>query len=282
MARQGMEGILKNGWRWRPRRMTCVLLLAALTGCASANEAGNADAGTISDPIEPVNRVVFEFNRGLDKMFLRPATEVYVNTFPNFIRAGIHTLLNTISLPLVAVNDLLQGEVDRFVQTTARFVTNVSIGFGVLDVAAESAPGHDEDFGQTLAVWGVASGPYLMLPLLGPSTIRDGLGTGAELYAAPASRAVDAATTSTMIVDTFSLSKAGMTAVDTRAQFLEQLDELERTSLDFYATIRSLYIQRRRDEIRNGKATEPLPIPEISFEPEDDRPKGTPETNTPR
>lgn len=281
-ARHGMEGILNNGWRWRLRQMTFVLLLAALTGCASTNEAENADAGTISDPIEPVNRVFFEVNRGLDKMFLRPVTEVYVNTFPNFIRAGVHTLLNTISLPLVAVNDLLQGEVDRFMQTTARFVTNVTIGFGVLDVASDAAPGHDEDLGQTLAVWGVPSGPYLMLPLLGPSTIRDGIGTGAELYAAPASRAVDAATTSSTIVDVFSLGKAGMTAVDTRAQFLEQLDELERTSLDFYATIRSLYIQRRRDEIRNGKATEPLPIPEISFEPEDSRSKGVRDTNSPR
>lgn len=261
--------------------MTFVLVLAMLAGCASTNGPDDANAGKVSDPIEPVNRVFFTFNRAMDKMFLRPATEVYVAIIPEFIRAGIHTLLNTMSLPLVAINDLLQGEIDRFGETTARFVTNVTLGFGVLDVASESAPGHDEDFGQTLAVWGFSSGPYLMLPLLGPSTLRDGIGEGAEIYAAPLSRAVDAATASDTIMYAFSISRAGATALDTRAQFLGQLDELERTSLDFYATIRSLYIQKRRDEIRNGSVTEPLPIPEISFEPEDDRTSEAGKPNNP-
>jgi len=263
--------VLISDWRQPLRRTVFVLLLAILAGCASTDGPGDSDsnAGKISDPIEPVNRAFFTFNRAMDTMFLRPATEVYVAVFPEFIRAGIHTLLETMTFPLVAVNDLLQGEVDRFMQTTARFVTNVSLGFGVLDVAGSAAPGHDEDFGQTLAVWGVPSGPYLMLPFFGPSTLRDGIGAGAEFYAAPLSRAVDAATTSDTIVYAFSLSKTGASAIDSRSRYLQQFDELERTSLDFYATIRSLYIQRRRDEIRNGKATEPLPIPEISFEPED-------------
>lgn len=244
-----------------------------LAGCASTNGPDHSNAGKVSDPIEPVNRVFFTFNRAMDTMFLRPATELYVNIVPDFIRAGIHTLLETMTFPLVAINDLLQGEVDRFGETTARFVTNVALGFGVLDIAGDAAPGHDEDFGQTLAVWGIPSGPYLMLPLFGPTTLRDGIGEGAEIYAAPLSRAVDYATTSDTIMYAFSISRGAATALDTRAQFLGQLEELERTSLDFYATVRSLYMQRRRDEIRNGKATEPLPIPEISFEPESDRPK---------
>lgn len=253
--------------------MICVLLLAGLAACASTDGPENANAGKISDPIEPVNRAFFTFNRAMDKMFLRPVTEVYVATFPDFLRAGIHTLIETMSFPLVAVNDLLQGEIDRFMQTTARFVTNTALGFGMLDIAGDAAPGHDEDFGQTLAVWGVPSGAYLMLPFFGPSTLRDGVGTGAEFYAAPITRGVDAATASDTVLYTFSLGKTGTTAVDSRSRYLEEFDELERTSLDFYATIRSLYIQRRRDEIRNGKATEPLPIPEISFEPEDERPR---------
>lgn len=261
--------------------MTFVLILAMVAGCASTDGSAESNPGRVSDPIEPVNRVFFTVNRALDTMFLRPVTEVYVNTFPDFVRAGVHTLLETMSFPFIAINDLLQGEVDRFMQTTARFVTNVTLGFGVLDIAGEAAPGHDEDFGQTLAVWGFSSGPYLMLPLFGPTTLRDGIGAGAEIYAAPLGRAVDAATTSQTITYAFSFGRAGATAIDTRAQFLGQLDELERTSLDFYATIRSLYMQKRRDEIRNGKVTEPLPIPEISFEPEDDHSKEARGPNNP-
>lgn len=253
--------------------MVFVLVLAMVAGCASTNGTADENPDTVSDPLEPVNRVFFTFNRAMDTMFLRPLTEVYVGIVPEFIRAGIHNLLETLSFPFIAANDLLQGEVDRFMQTTARFVTNVSLGFGVLDIAGELAPGHDEDFGQTLAVWGFPSGPYLMLPLFGPTTLRDGIGAGAEIYAAPVSRLVDAATTSQTISFAVTAGRTGAIALDTRARFLGQIEELEKTSLDFYATIRSLYVQKRREEIRNGKITEPLPIPEISYQPEDERPE---------
>ncbi len=274
-------GVQKTDWSRGLRRLACVILVAGLTACASNGGSGDPGAQKISDPIEPVNRVFFTFNRAMDKMFLRPLTELYVAVVPGFIRAGIHTLLDTLKYPLVAVNDLLQGEFDRFGQSTARFVTNVVIGFGVLDVAGDAAPGHNEDFGQTLAVWGFSSGPYLMIPFFGPTTLRDGIGEGAEIFAAPWTRAIDYASTGETIPMAFSLSRTGATALDTRSQYLASFDELERTSLDFYATIRSLYIQKRRDEIRNGKATDPLPIPEISFEPEDDWPKDAKDTKGP-
>lgn len=267
-VRHWVMNVQQTDWCRRLRRLVCVLLLVGMTACASTGGPDDSGAPKVSDPIEPVNRVFFQFNRAMDKMFLRPLTELYVAVVPGFIRAGIHTLLDTMKYPLVAVNDLLQGEVDRFGQSTARFVTNVVLGFGFLDVAGDSAPGHDEDFGQTLAVWGIPSGPYLMIPFFGPSTLRDGIGQGAEIYAAPVSRVVDYASTGNTIPLAFTFSRTGATAIDTRSQYLESFDELERTSLDFYATIRSLYIQKRRDEIRNGKTTEPLPIPEISFEPE--------------
>ena len=240
----------------RLRILGCIIAVLVITGCATTETEEPSSSTEISDPLEPMNRVFFDFNLFMDRYLLRPVTRAYVNVVPEFLRVGIHNILDTLRAPVVAVNDLLQGEVERFGQTIGRFTVNVSLGLGFMDIAGELAPGHDEDLGQTLAVWGVPSGPYLVLPFLGPSSIRDGLATGAEAYGEPTGW-----------------------IVDERSQVLGQIEELEKTSLDFYATIRSLYSQKRRDDIRNGAESDPLPIPEITFESDNEPVKASKQTS---
>ena len=242
-----------------------ILVVGALSGCASAPKSTGDTTEDISDPIEPVNRVIFDFNMFLDRTVLRPVTRFYVNYVPEAFRLSVRNVLEVLNTPIVMMNELLQGDVDRFMHTAGRFTVNIAAGFGVLDVAGEKAPPLDEDFGQTLAVWGAPSGPYLMLPLFGPSNIRDAIGKGVNSVADP-SPILISQHSSDFNSYLFSGTRFVAGAVDQRSKILGELEELERTSLDFYATVRSLYIQKRRDDIRNGGTGEPVPIPEISFE----------------
>jgi phospholipid-binding lipoprotein MlaA len=246
---------------------SAVLVVAALAGCASTQNAASP-TDEISDPFEPVNRVFFDFNMFLDRTILRPVTRYYVRYVPEAFRYSIHNVLEILNTPVVMMNALLQGNVDRFMHTTGRFTVNLIAGLGVLDVAGEKAPPIEEDFGQTLAVWGSPSGPYLVLPFLGPSNIRDAVGRGVDSVAEPTPYVI-AHFEGDMTARLFSMSKLGMGVIDQRSRILGELEELERTSLDFYATVRSLYTQKRRDEIGNGAATEAVPIPEISFDRDD-------------
>jgi phospholipid-binding lipoprotein MlaA len=245
-----------------------LLVMTAVAGCATAPKTTADATDEISDPIEPVNRVIFDFNMFLDRTVMRPVTRFYVNYVPEAFRMSIRNVLEVLNTPIVMMNELLQGDVDRFMQTAGRLTVNVVAGLGVLDVAGEKAPPLDEDFGQTLAVWGAPSGPYLMLPLLGPSTIRDAIGKGVDSVADPSPILIshyESDQTSYL----FSGTRFVAGALDKRSRILGELEELERTSLDFYATVRSLYIQKRRDDIRNGGTGEPVPIPEISFDRDD-------------
>jgi phospholipid-binding lipoprotein MlaA len=161
----------------------------------------------------------------------------------------------------------MQGEVDRAVVTIGRFAINSTAGLGgLIDVAAKMGiDGHREDFGQTLAVWGSGEGPYLMLPLLGPSNPRDVTGLVVDGFIDPVPYFV-----STDV----QLARTLVRGVDERERVLDALDEIERTSLDFYATLRSLYRQRRADEIRNGAQAPVVPIPAISIEEFEDTDEG--------
>lgn len=247
---------------------SAMLIVALMAGCAgTAKTAGDATE-EISDPIEPVNRVFFEFNMFLDRTILRPVTRFYVDYVPEAFRMGVRNVLEVLNTPVVMMNELLQGNVDRFMHTAGRVTVNVVMGLGILDVAGEKAPQLDEDFGQTLAVWGFPTGPYLMLPLLGPSNLRDAVGRGVDALADPYPYVIDHYSTD-MNAYLFSGTRLAATAIDNRSRVLGQLEELEKTSLDFYATVRSLYTQKRRDDVRNGSSGEAVPIPEISFERDD-------------
>lgn len=203
-----------------------------------------------ADPLEPMNRVIFQFNEVTDKVLLRPAAIGYRAVVPKGVRAGIRNFLDNLASPLTVVNALLQGEGERARDTLGRFMTNTILGLGgLVDIASDAGiPEYHEDFGQTLAVWGVESGPYLVLPFYGPSNFRDGFGRGVDALMDPAG---------IYIAGEYgmegSLTRLAIDNVDWRAANLEVIDEMRKSSLDFYATVRSAYRQRRAHDFRNGR-----------------------------
>ncbi len=219
---------------------------------------------TTSDPFEDVNREIFDFNNELDNAVFEPVAEAYVEHVPDTIRTAILNSLRHLKLPVIFANNVLQGDVNGAGKTLSRLVTNTIIGFGgMVDTAAKTGlPFRDEDFGQTLAVWGVGDGPYLIIPVLGPMHMRDGAGKLADSYINPLGEIDNTA---------YEWTHRAVDAVDTRAGLLHTLDDLERTSLDYYAAIRSLYRQKRRDDILNGENDAPVPVPNISFDDEDEK-----------
>lgn len=242
--------------------------IAGLPGCATApkDPAARAEFEKDNDPIEPFNRAMFAFNKQMDGMFLRPAAVAFKEALPEPVQDGVHNFLSNLRGPVVLANDLLQGEFDRAGNTAGRFVINTTVGvLGVWDAAAYMGiEGHSEDFGQTFATWGVGEGFYLVLPFLGPSNPRDAVGLVTEYLVDPVNiylRDNDQ--------DGWILARSLVTGVDFRARNLQTIDELERTSLDYYVAVRSLYRQRRADEISNGKGTSEVPAPGITYEPED-------------
>ncbi len=238
------------------------LAAAVLAGCASAPSPGDAEAlaeyNQVNDPGEPTNRAIFGVNRALDSVLLKPAAIVYMDYTPEIFQTTIHNLLNNLRSPVIFFNDILQGEFRRAGTTFFRFVVNSTIGFlGLADPATEMGlAGHNEDFGQTLAIWGVPEGPYLMLPIFGPSNPRDAVGVVVDFLIDPLN--IWASNTNRNWVP---VARAGVRAVDIRARNFDALEDLEKTSLDFYAAIRSLYRQRRDDEINNGTGSANMPAP---------------------
>lgn len=253
--------------------LIAVLLLATVgaQGCASVPEdpVARAEFERENDPIEPFNRAMFAFNKQIDGMFLRPAAVVYREALPQPVQNGIHNFLANLRAPVVFANDVLQGEMDRAGNTAGRFVINTTVGvLGVWDAAAYMGiEGHSEDFGQTFAVWGAGEGFYLVLPFLGPSNPRDATGLAVEWLVDPFNiwmREED--------IEEWITVRSLVTGVDFRARNLETIDEIERTSLDHYVAIRSLYRQRRDAEIRNDQTGADQPAPGISYEFEEKQP----------
>ncbi len=209
-----------------------------------------------NDPLEPMNRYFFEVNRGLDELVLKPAAATYNAALPDPVQDSVRAFLNNLRTPIILANDLLQGEGDRAYITFSRFIVNTSIGLlGLLDVASEiGLEYHDEDFGQTLAVAGMGSGPYLMIPLLGPTNPRDLAGWVVDFAFDPLTYVADfEVRTGRMAVDT----------VDTRHRNREVIEALEEGSIDFYATVRDASRQRREDEIRNRRTKEDQTSPGV-------------------
>jgi len=246
----------------------CATLLA-LGGCATPPPESDPEAVAafkqLNDPYEPFNRTMFDINLALDKAILKPIAFVYKEVVPQPIQYNIHSFLENLRAPVIFVNDLLQGEFDRAGTTLLRFGMNSTFGLaGILDFATEAGiEKHDEDFGQTLAVYGTGSGPYLVLPIFGPSNPRDAVGLLVDMFMDPFGYFTS---------DEFRIARFAGTAVDKRARRYDEINDLERTSLDFYAAVRSLYRQRRADEIRNGAPAEIKAIPEMSALPNDSAP----------
>ena len=202
-----------------------------------------------SDPLEIPNRFLFAFNRTLDVFILQPAAATYRFFLPELLRDSIRNVLRNLQTPVVLANDIFQGEWERAETTAARFMINTTAGFlGLLDIAtAEGYEYHSEDFGQTLGSYGVGEGVYLVLPLFGPSSARDAFGMVVDTFLDPLTYVAKANN-----VETEMLARPVVNGIDTRSRNIEELEDLRRDSIDFYARIRSLWRQNRRNEIRNG------------------------------
>jgi len=227
----------------------------ALAGCA----APSPEAMAANDPYEPANRQVFALNQQLEHIFFLPTLHRY-QSLPQGLRTGVHNALRNLAGPTIFVNDVLQAQSERAERAAARFVVNSSIGLGgIFDPATPAGlPYHGEDFGQTLAVWGAGEGPYLMLPLLGPSNPRDATGLAVDTFV------IDP--TNYFHIEGHFWWDAGrqyLNLLDLRSQSFEALQGVERSSVDYYAALRSLFRQTRNAEIRNGAPTPAAELPDF-------------------
>jgi phospholipid-binding lipoprotein MlaA len=237
-------------------------LLLLFTGCAtsSSDPPSAEEADSDNDPAEGVNRAIFKANLAADHAVMRPVAQAYTDHVPEVVQTSVHNVVQNLKEPAVALNDLLQGNVNHAWQSVQRLAVNTTVGAGIVDVAAKwGLPPHKADFGQTLAVWGVGEGPFVELPLLGPSNPRDALGTAVDLALNPLTFVGGAPATYAGV------ATGGANLVDVRAQHLHDLDELERNSLDYYAALRSVYRQHREAEITAAKQPEAEGRVDISF-----------------
>jgi phospholipid-binding lipoprotein MlaA len=226
--------------------LLCAFLLAATSGCSSAkNDLGPTG---VYDPLEPLNRGIFAFNDALDRVLIEPVAKAYNLLTPDFFRTGVQNFMRNLRSPLIVANNVLQGDIKGAGVAGARFVINTVGGIGgLVDVAgANGLPFESEDFGQTLAVWGFGEGFYLVLPVLGPSSLRDGAGLAVDTFADPV-RLYAFNRNEEWIYYT----RGAVEGLDNRARLVSAMRDMRRNSLDYYAAVRSAYTQRRRSLVRD-------------------------------
>ena len=233
-------------------------VVSLLSGCATPPSDPAASAQFIhnNDPLEPLNRKTFALNQFIDRLVFKPAAQTYVAVFPGDARTAIHHMLDNMKEPTLAFNNLLQGEFKQAGISVGRLIVNSTVGFGgMVDVMSLSGvPRQPADFGQTMYAWGIPSGPYLILPLLGPTDARDAVGSAVDSYDDPFTilaneHGITELTTTRFIIG----------GIEERANVLDELDDLEKNSVDFYAEMRSLWQQHRDAELRHGKAPDAAP-----------------------
>ena len=243
--------------------LACALACVALAGCATTagrgeamNPSGAAAQQPSPDPLEPTNRRLFGLGQFLDKTLVRPIAMGYRRLTPRPIRKAVHNVLQNLDEPVVLANDLLQGRLAAGARTTTRFALNSTVGIaGTFDPARRAGiPHHDNGFADTLGRYGVTAGPYLYVPVVGPSSVRDLIGAGVDI-------ALDPLTwTQFHHSQTVSRVNLGLTVLDSRTAVDRELRNLKQTATDPYATIRSVYLQKRAADIRGGEAAiEDLP-----------------------
>ncbi len=222
--------------QWRRAALT-VAAAAALSGCAGTNP---------RDPYEGFNRAMFKFNDTVDQVALKPAATAYRAVLPSFVQTGVNNFFGNLADAWSAVNNLLQGKGEAGMSDVTRFTLNSTFGLlGLLDIASEAGlPKHNEDFGQTLGYWGVPSGPYLMLPLFGASTVRD-----------TAALPLDFNGDIWRYKEPIYLRNIGTAtrAVDQRANLLDASSLLEDAALDRYEFVRDGFLQRRESKVYDGE-----------------------------
>lgn len=218
--------------------------LAAAAFAAGILGAGGAHAQAW-DPLEPVNRAVFRFNEIIDRDVMKPVAQTYVNVVPRLVRNGVSNVFGNVGDAFSAVNDLLQGKREKLGDDLGRVLVNTTFGLGgIFDVAGANVEKGEEDFGQTFGVWGAGPGPYLVLPILGPSSARDVAGTAIQMVLDPVNLVSPAAA---------QWELNGARAIDIRAGLLGTEDLVQGAALDKYTFIRSAYLQRRKSLVFDGK-----------------------------
>lgn len=234
---------MKNNRGFWHKSGLMVLAVAALGLSACSTAGTERHAGEIYDPFEPVNRKVFAVNDALDQTLAEPVARGYRAGVPSGIRIGLRNVLSHLKSPIVLANEVLQGDMDGAGTVLFRTVVNTFAGFGgLVDVASWEGIEHEgEDFGQTLAVWGVDHGPYLVLPLFGSSSMRDASGMMVDTLADPVRLYLFNTDR-----ENWYYIKAGAGALDKREALLDPLEDLRRNSFDYYAAVRSAYYQRRQ------------------------------------
>jgi phospholipid-binding lipoprotein MlaA len=253
------------------QKVFLALTALMLAGCATL-PSGKSDP---RDPLERFNRSMFAFNDALDKAVARPVAKAYVKVTPRFVRTGVSNVFNNLNTLGTAVNDVLQGKMKQAGRDSARFLMNSTLGLGGLfdPASASGLELNDEDFGQTFGKWGVKPGPYLMLPLLGPSTFRDSFGKLADQFTYPVYWLED---------DSTRLIIRGVSLLDLRADLLD-LDEQLDQSYDRYAFVRNAWLQRREFQVTDGavddssldleEGMEEEPAPDASAAPGEEPPQ---------
>ena len=251
----------------------CLLVCAGLllAGCATAPGANPRD------PWEPMNRGVFEFNEafaaqacavtkdlGLDEVAFKPVAVAYKAVTPRLVRAGVTNFFNNLGDGWSLFNNILQGKLRASVETYFRITVNTILGIGgVFDIASEiGVEPRTEDFGQTLGLWGLPTGPYLVLPFFGPSNVRDALATPADTFGYPVTLVKPVALRNSL---------AALNAVDKRANYLRAGEMLDESALDKYVFSRDVFLQKRRNDIYDGS-----PPPEDEEPQEPDKPAEKP------
>ena len=216
----------------------------------------------VYDPIEPFNRAIFSFNNAADKIILEPVSKGY-KKLPSPLQSGISNFLSNLRMPLVVVNQILQGQGKNASESTGRFLVNSTIGvFGLIDVADKMGlEEKEEDFGQTLATWGVGDGFYIVLPFFGPSNVRDTAGM-VLTYTTDPINAYAVSEGEAWVVP----ARTAVNAVDQRSKIIDEVNALRNNSLDYYAAVRSSYYQNRKAAINNTNDNILTPLPLISIE----------------
>ncbi len=248
-----------------------VLILASfnLFGAASDQVSTDPDdfqttqvEDEVYDPLEPINRAIFSFNNVADRIVLEPIAKGY-KKLPSPIQSGISNFLSNLRTPLVVVNQILQGQGGNAFESSGRFLVNSTVGvFGLFDVADKfGLEEKEEDFGQTLATWGVGDGFYVVLPLFGPSNLRDTSGMILTMVTDPMN-AYFVSEGEAWIVP----MRTAVNAVDQRSKIIDEVNALRDNSVDYYAAVKSSYYQNRNAAINNIDDSELTPLPLISIE----------------
>ena len=234
----------------RPRRVrafvhvTTIVVAAAMSGCALGP--------TRDDPFEPMNRVSYQVHQVVDGRIVKPIAQAYVDYTPKPVRQAVTNFFGNIDDMFSFVNDVLQGKPEKAGHDLGRVITNTGFGLlGLIDIASDAGiPKGGEDFGQTFGVWGIAQGPYLFIPVFGPTTVRDGSGTLLRAYATPIAHINDVPTRDALLA---------LNILELRASALGAESLVEQAALDPYAFIRRAYLQRRRYLVYDGH---PPPVKE--------------------